>query len=160
MSSAVSDKAGELLSALFRIDDATRAEFENATNLIPPLIDALRSAPRLAGRSLAAYLLQVLADEHPEECTPMVEAGTVSLVLALYRDVWRLHPEQWDPSVAWGLLEPAAALVHVLVRSETGAAQALRQGICSLQEYDTFIALLVVLVRLPAHSLGRDEHAG
>jgi hypothetical protein len=150
MRRAITDTAGKALAALLNVNDATRAVVGNATDSIPPLIDALRAAPTLKARSFASHLLHTVADAYPEECMAMAEAGVVGLVLALYHDIWSSSWDKWNLSYARNLSDAPAFLVHVLVGSGTGAADDLRRAICSRQTVDAYIALQLVQV---CHSL-------
>jgi hypothetical protein len=149
MRGTITDMAGKALSALIHMNDATMAEFGNAPNILLPLIDALRAAPALAARSYATHMLHMRANAHPEECVAMAEAGVVGLVLALYQDIWSSPPDGWNLPFAKDLAGTAATLVHVLLESGTGAADDLRQAICSPQTVDAYMALLLVQVCCP-----------
>jgi hypothetical protein len=146
---AVADKATEALLKLSQLDDATRAAIRHGTNIIPPLILALKTAPTVTARSAAASVLHSLADAHPEECPAMAEAYVVELVVMMYHQIASLPPGVWDFPLAKDLTYPGAALVQVLVRSGTRAATDLRRAICSPQPVRAFTALLLVQVRCP-----------
>ncbi len=146
-SGAIVGTAAEALAALCRLDDATRANISNTTSIILPLVDALRAAPTVGPRCMAAYLLQLLAAAQPKERQGMTEAGVVGLVLVLYNDVWSLSPDACDFVQAVILTNPAAVLVQELLCEGTQAANDLRRAICSPHIDQAFIALLLVQVR-------------
>jgi hypothetical protein len=142
LSCHISHKAGEALLSLLHHRDAAHAELRNITNILPPLLDAMRHAPALYARSAATRVLLALAEAQPKECWAMAAGGVVALVLSLYEVAWEL-PRDLASDVA----TPGADLVCTLVRSGTDAVKELREAILSETAVHSFVALLLLQVR-------------
>jgi hypothetical protein len=145
-SNAISSTAAEAVLGLLTLSDVTVAEHSVARGVIPSLLDALRDAPSMLGRSKAAYVLFAIANAHPKECRTIADAGVVGLVLAFYNDIYSLPSGIWESNFATELAGPPGALVRVLVQLETGAANDLRRAICARAAAPAFNALLLAQV--------------
>jgi hypothetical protein len=146
LSCEISQMAGESLLSLLGHADGANAELWTISNIVAPLLDAMRDAPAIYARTAAGRLLFVLAELQPAECGAMVAGGLLGLVLSLYDDIWNLPGGGWDLEFAQDLGIPVADLVCTLVREGTDAAKELRLAILSGKARDGFVALVLLQV--------------
>jgi hypothetical protein len=154
MPSDISEEAAKALNELLHTYDTTMAELRATTSFITPLVSALRAAPSMLARCVAADALAQIAAAQPAQGKAMAETGVMGLVLALYAAIWEL-PDA--PEMA----KPAAALSCALLCSEKHAARELEQAIRSPDAVQAFTALILFQVwhsslkpwlrTLPAH---------
>jgi hypothetical protein len=157
ISVAISEVAGAALRALFHRSDAVTAELGAATGVIPALADALRDAPSVISRSVAAEALCVLAKAQPVRCKQMAEAGVMGLLLSLHRDIWESDA---DASEATELWPPIVGLANMLLGTQPLATHQLGDAIRAVDSKESFTALIVLQVchmRLPPFVVNGDK---
>ncbi len=149
LSCSISSNAATALTTLLNRDTATLAELSVATDMMPPLIDALSIAPDWTARSAAAHALLQIAKAHPAQQKAMADAGLFELVTAFYT---RLGASLFVGASLMhivNMLDPAAALVRVLLSSGTTAVRDLRRAICGPDVHEAFAALVILQVCHP-----------
>ncbi len=148
MSSAIPDAAAKALTELLRNMDAATVGRIATTGVTSSLLDVLKSAPTVMGRSAATRGLLRIAEAQPAQHTLMADAGVVNLVLALY------HKIGADPEVNWGdpfirdTLDLGATLVRVLVRAKTTVVLQLRHSISASKSEGVWNSLVLLQVSL------------
>jgi hypothetical protein len=138
--SAVSKGASTALLALLGPDPAVMEELQAATDVIEPLIDALRDAPLVLSRKTAFSVLGLIAIGQPAQRRAMGEAGVVGLLVTLYSD-------SGDVLDSRAFATMAAEMVFTLLESGVAAAHDLTQAILAREPARTFAAIVLLSVR-------------